>query len=621
MASLSHVERDPRHGNAAAGLLHLRERMRRALRRNRTWIRAARSLRPRGLTWADRFAPLTRTIDRAVRTGMDRALPVGTQKRIRLCNVLTIGGGAIMAIWAYVEASFGDRTVLPWELAFTAGFLAVLVLNASGAHRAARLLLIVSANICVFAGALLFTAPSGGILPFFAMAGISLLLFGPHEWRLAALSAALPVLLFAACKSGLAASWLGVQPRRAPDWYFAANAATTFALAFLVPFFFFRSNLRAEAALQRLGQEKLKRVIDADLIGVVRGRLSGRIEDANDTFLSLLGFTREDLAAGALDIRMIAPLEPFQTELHRHGPASVYERSCRGKNGKKVPALVGMAFLDESDDEVVGFVLDLTAQKHVESQRTLLQDSREALRLRDLFNSIASHELKTPLTALLLSLQLMSRRLEKEVPTSSTLRSQVLRCESAATRMGDLIHALLDVAQIHRGRLTLNVQQTDVVDAVRKVVSGFEVSKDGNNHRIVVHADGSVSAKLDPLRFDQVVTNLLSNAVKYGAGQPIEVRVDQGPAADSAHIEVIDHGPGIEPAMKEKIFEPFQRATSTEPIPGLGLGLYVVKLIVESHGGQIALDSEQGHGARFIVDLPCAGVVQPPSAPEAELRK
>jgi PAS domain S-box-containing protein len=466
----------------------------------------------------------------------------------------------------------------------------------------------------------LFTPRSGGFLPFFAMAGISLLLFGPREWRLAALSAALPVLLLAACKTGVAASWLGVHPRRAPDWYFAANAATTFAIAFLVPFFFFRSNVRAEASLQRLGQEKLKRVIDADLIGVVRGRLSGRIEDANDTFLCLLGYTREDLAAGALDIRMIAPLEPFQTELQRRGPASVYERSCRSKDGKKVPALVGMAFLDESDDEVVGFVLDLTAQKHVESQRTLLQDSREALRLRDLFNSIASHELKTPLTALLLSLQLMSRRLEKEVPTSSSLRSQVLRCESAATRMGELIHALLDVAQIHRGRLTLNVQQVDVVEAVRKVVSSFEVSKDGNGHRIEVRADGCVSAKLDPLRFDQVVTNLLSNAVKYGAGKPIEVRVDHDRSANQAHIEVVDGGPGIDPRMADKIFEPFQRASSMEPIPGLGLGLYVVKLIVESHGGEIAVDSEQGHGSRFIVDLPCAGM-QSAVSPEVELRR
>jgi signal transduction histidine kinase len=305
---------------------------------------------------------------------------------------------------------------------------------------------------------------------------------------------------------------------------------------------------------------------------------------------------------------MLAPLEPFQSELRR-GPASVYERSCRRKDGKKVPILVGMAFLDESDDEVVGFVLDLTAQKHVEAQRTLLHDSREALRLRDLFNSIASHELKTPLTALLLSLQLLIRRLEKEAPDNAPLRTQALRCESAAARMGELIHALLDVAQIHRGRITLNVQEMDVVEAVRKVVSGFEVNKDGCGKdgcplRIAVHADGAITAKLDPVRFDQLVTNLLSNAVKYGAGKPIEVVVDRRGDGNSAHVEVIDHGPGIDPAMREKIFEPFQRASANEPIPGLGLGLYVVKLIVEGHGGRIAVDSELGHGSKFVVDLP-----------------
>jgi PAS domain S-box-containing protein len=538
---------------------------------------------------------------------------------------MALGGTIIMAVWAYVEASFGDRHNLPWELGFTATFLAVLVLNGSGAHRAARLLLVVNANVCVFAGALLFTEPAGGVLPFFGLAAIALLLFGPSEWLLATLGALLPALLFAACKTGVACDLFRITPRSAPNWYFAANAVTTFAMAFLVPFFFFRSNVKAEASLQRLGKEKLKRLIDADLIGVVRGRLSGRIEDANDTFLSLLGYTRDDLGAGALDLRMLAPLEPFQSELRR-GPASVYERHVRRKDGKKVPILVGMAFLDESDDEIVGFVLDLTAQKHVEAQRTLLHDSREALRLRDLFNSIASHELKTPLTALLLCLQLLTRRLEKEVPENAGLRSQALRCESAAARMGELIHALLDVAQIHRGRITLNVQEVDVAEAVRKVVSSFEVSRDGKDardgkdgngkdaqngkdgkdgHRIAVRAAAAVTAKVDPVRFDQLVTNLLSNAVKYGGGKPIEVVVDNGGGTASAHVEVIDHGPGIDPAMRQKIFEPFQRASTTEPIPGLGLGLYVVKLIVDGHGGKIAVDSELGQGSKFVVDLPC----------------
>jgi signal transduction histidine kinase len=556
-----------------------------------------------------------RVIARVIRIGARERVPVNTRKRIRLCNINALGGAIIMGAWAAVEGVAGARSNIPWELGFMAAFLAVLGITAAGAHRLARLFLLVTANACVLAGAVLFTDASGGYLPFFAMAALSLLLFGPGERLLAALGALLPALLLLACKTGFAAALLGVQPRPAPSWYFTANAVTTFVLAFLVPFFFFRANLKAEASLQRIGQEKLKRVIDADLIGVVRGRLSGRIEDANGTFLCLLGYTRQDLAAGALDLGMIAPPGSSPGELAEIGPSAVYERICRRKDGTTVATLVGIARLDgttsdeetadEGNDEVIGFVLDLTAQKHLEAQRALLHDSREEIRLRDLFNSIASHELKTPLTALMLNLRLLRERVEREQTDDSPLRRRVARCEAAAARMGELIHTLLDVAQVHRGRLTLNVRDTEVVGAVRNVVSGFEESRNGAR-RIAVRADAPFKARVDPLRFEQVVSNLLSNAVKYGAGQPIEVRVNHDLAGDIAHLEVIDRGPGIDPAMAEKIFEPFQRATSREPIPGLGLGLYVVKMIVEGHGGHVAVDSHLGQGTRFIVDLPCA---------------
>jgi signal transduction histidine kinase len=564
-------------------------------------------------------APVRRLLERVLWLGARERLPVAVRKRIRLCNVNALGGSLIMAGWAAVEAVNGTRGNVLWELGFLSGFLAALALTATGAHRLARFVLIATANACVLAGALFFTEPSGGILPFFAMAAMPLLLFGPDEWVPATLGAALPALLLAACKSGLAARVFSIQPKPAPSWYFAANAATTFVLAFLVPFFFFRVNVKAEASLQRIGQEKLKRVIDSDLIGVVRGRLSGRIEDANGTFLSLLGYTRSDLAAGALDLGMIAPPDSAEADLGRLGPTTVYERICRRKDDTTVPALVGIARLDagqgdagekedaaEEDDEIVGFVLDLTAQKHLEAERSMLDDSREALRLRDLFNSIASHELKTPLTALLLNLRLLRVRLEKETPPDSSLRGQVVRCQSAASRMGELIHTLLDVAQIHRGRLTLHLRETEVVESVRNVVNGFEVGQPAGRRPIAVRTDGPFTAELDPVRFEQVVTNLLSNAVKYGAGKPIEVRVSHDQAAHLAHLEVVDRGPGIEPAMTDRIFEPFQRAKQMEPIPGMGLGLYVVKMIVEGHGGRIAVDSAPGHGSRFIVDLPCA---------------
>lgn len=350
----------------------------------------------RATPWKSLLAPFQRLGAEVLRIGVRPGLPVVVRKRIRLCNVNALGGSIIMAVWAAVEAVDGTRADLLWELGFLGGFLAVLGLSATGAHRLSRLALIVTANICVLAGALLFPDGSGGILPFFAMAAMPLLLFGPDEWLPATLGAALPALLLAAVKSGLAATLLHVQPKPAPGWYFAANAATTFVLAFLVPFSFFRANVRAEASLQRIGQEKLKRVIDADLIGVVRARLSGRIEDANGTFLSLLGYTRRDLETGALDLQMIAPPGGAGIDLATLGPTAVYERICRRKDGTTVPALVGIARLDGSaddheDDEVIGFLLDLTAQKHLEAQRAMLHDSREALRLRDLFNSIASH--------------------------------------------------------------------------------------------------------------------------------------------------------------------------------------------------------------------------------------
>jgi PAS domain S-box-containing protein len=554
-----------------------------------------------------------RIVEWALQLGVSRGLPVDTDKRVRLCNRFALVAIAIMVPWLLVEAGFGDARNLPWELGFLAGFLGVLTLNGAGATRAARLALIATANGCVFAGALLFDRGAGGTLPLLALPAIPLLLFGRGERLLVVLGAVLPLLLFGVLESGAAAHLLGVHPRTAPPWYFAANAASAFAIGFLAPFLFYRANLRAEASLERIGQERLKRVIDSDLIGVVRGRLSGRIEDANDTFLSLLGYSRKDLRTGGLDLTAIAPLPalgadsvPDLAGLPRCGSSSVYERACRRKDGTTVPTLIGVARLDDCDGEVVGFVLDLSAQKHVEAQQEQLLESREALHLRDLFNSIASHELKTPLTALMLNLRLLRTRLEKEVPDNTGLRAQVRRCDVAATRMGDLIHALLDVAQIHDGRLSLTVADTDVGDAVRRAVSGFEASGSGGPQHIVVDAEGPMTAKLDSLRFDQVVTNLLSNAVKYGSGRPIEVHVRHGQAADVARVEVIDRGPGIDPAMTQRIFEPFQRASSAESIPGLGLGLYVVKMIVEGHGGRIGVESQPGRGSRFIVDLPCA---------------
>ena len=211
MVSLSHVEQEPLHKVAAEVQSHFGERMRRAIRR----APLPRRLRPHRL--AECLAPARRLLERILRLGTNDAQRVDTQKRIRLCNINAFGGAVIMFVLV-VRRGVVRRIAppSPGELGFVAGFVGVLALNASGAHRAGRLLMIINANICVFAGALLFTEPSGGILPFFAMAAIALLLFGPDDWLPAALGALLPAALLAACKTGFAANLLVDSPEARP---------------------------------------------------------------------------------------------------------------------------------------------------------------------------------------------------------------------------------------------------------------------------------------------------------------------------------------------------------------------------------------------------------------------
>jgi signal transduction histidine kinase len=115
-----------------------------------------------------------------------------------------------------------------------------------------------------------------------------------------------------------------------------------------------------------------------------------------------------------------------------------------------------------------------------------------------------------------------------------------------------------------------------------------------------------VVGRWDPSRLDQVVTNLLSNAAKFGAGKPIEIRIEQ--LGGSAQLAVIDHGIGIDPARRPYVFDRFERAAvPSSRYGGLGLGLYIAQSIVVAHGGTITVDSELGAGSTFTVTLPCSG--------------
>ncbi|MCM2324603.1 MAG: ATP-binding protein, partial [Oligoflexia bacterium] len=239
----------------------------------------------------------------------------------------------------------------------------------------------------------------------------------------------------------------------------------------------------------------------------------------------------------------------------------------------------------------------------------LYHDLQKAIEARDDFISVASHELKTPLTTLKLQAQLLQRNLRQAVAEGVTLEQASAQLRKAAeiserqvSRLTRLVDDMLEVSRIRGGKLRFKKEELDLVGLVKEVLdrSAELVSDAGCSLRLREY--GPVRGAWDRFRVEQVVLNLLSNAAKYGAGKPIELTVRREDAF--AILEVRDHGVGISPADQERIFHRFERATSTQEISGLGLGLFISRQIVEGQGGRIELRSTPGEGSTFIVKLP-----------------
>jgi signal transduction histidine kinase len=231
----------------------------------------------------------------------------------------------------------------------------------------------------------------------------------------------------------------------------------------------------------------------------------------------------------------------------------------------------------------------------------LLREATAAAQAREEFLQVASHELRGPLGTLRLSVQLLGRDLRKGRTAALADRLHVI--DRQATRLGRLSDTLLDVSRITAGRLDLAREPGDLAALVREVVLRFEEEAAEAGVAIRVDAPGEVRATFDAARLEQVVSNLLSNAVKYGRAGPVDVRVRDG-GGGRAVLEIEDRGIGVAPSDQERIFDRFERAVSARHFAGLGLGLWIVRQLVEAHGGTIRVRSVPGEGATFTVELP-----------------
>jgi signal transduction histidine kinase len=233
----------------------------------------------------------------------------------------------------------------------------------------------------------------------------------------------------------------------------------------------------------------------------------------------------------------------------------------------------------------------------------LLCDLRAAVKVRDDFLSIASHELKTPLTSLQLEVQLLQRSLARDGVASVAEKLEVKLATLARqiTRLTTLVNDLLDVARHAPGESAIQPEPMDLQDVVRGVLAKCEDFIRSSGSMLAV-STASVKGSWDPQRIESVVRNLLLNAVKYGEGRPIEVMLDKEGA--TARLIIADHGIGIASEEQKRIFEKFERAVPLEHFGGFGLGLWSARQAVVAHGGEIRCESRKGSGSKFTVLLP-----------------
>jgi signal transduction histidine kinase/CheY-like chemotaxis protein len=240
----------------------------------------------------------------------------------------------------------------------------------------------------------------------------------------------------------------------------------------------------------------------------------------------------------------------------------------------------------------------------------LYRRAQAAIQLREDFVSIASHELKTPLTPLKLQLASLKKRPPED---RAALMSRLSVADRQVDKLDELVSQLLDVSKIAAGRFELHPQWVDLRRVAERVIERFA----NNAAATVIHLRGeAVRAWLDPFRIEQLVTNLVSNAVKYGQGKPVDVEVSS--VEDRAFITVRDQGIGIGGPEQARIFDRFERAASVGQYGGFGLGLWIARQVVEASGGQISVKSELGKGAEFTAALP-RGVASEKDALKAAL--
>lgn len=261
--------------------------------------------------------------------------------------------------------------------------------------------------------------------------------------------------------------------------------------------------------------------------------------------------------------------------------------TIRGPPGREYDR-IDVALLEELGGRAAMALENARLYRHVE----------EALHARDEFLMVAAHEIRGPISAIHLAVQALK---DKKLQPGDTARAFDL-IEREDRRLRRFIDELLDAAKSRSRQVQLHLEDVDLGVAAQDAVTRVHGELAASGSAVSVDTQPNIIGRWDRFRIEQLVTNLLSNAMKFGLGRPIALSTSC--TGGRARLVVRDHGIGIDPAARERIFLPFERAVSARHYGGLGLGLHIVNTNVRAMGGSITVESAPGAGATFVVDLP-----------------
>jgi PAS domain S-box-containing protein len=373
---------------------------------------------------------------------------------------------------------------------------------------------------------------------------------------------------------------------------------------------------QTEAAL-RERESRIRRLVDANIIGIFIFDLEGRIVEANDAFLQLVGYDREDVVAGRLHWTELTPPEWLDrheravTELKRIGTVQPYEREYFRKDGNRVPALIGSVAFDEQRDQGVAFVLDLTERKRAEAEareseqkyRKMQMELAHVTRVTTLGEMTASiaHEVNQPLAAIVNAAAACLRWLDRGTPNLDEARSAVEWITKETNRASEVIRRIRALAK----KTEIEKLPLDVNDVAREVISLEQRELVSNHVSLQMELASALPPILgDQVQLQQVMINLVMNgieAMQSVTDRPRELVIrSRQDGTQQVLVSVTDCGVGISAEDAGRLFDAFFTTKSG----GMGMGLSICRSIVEAHGGRLWATATVPHGATFQFTLP-----------------